>query len=118
MKKTTLLLLLLVGSLGVIAQPRYSPEVRSEREIKWMQDSIHVSPTQLEKIKSISLKYQQEMDKAADQPNKKKNQEKLMQKKDAQMRRLLNKPQYNRYIRREEMIRKQDTMVYKGRQPL
>lgn len=113
----SLILLLLLCSYATFAQPRYSPEVRSKREIQWLQDSLHINASQLNKISSISLKYQQQMDKAADQPDKTKKQAKLMKKKDAEMKAILDKGQYQRYYKREELIRKQDAIIYKGHQP-
>ena len=61
-------LLMIVFSLtfsAAIAQPRYSPGERARREVEWMTDSLHISKEQGEKISAISLKYNEEMDRAA-----------------------------------------------------
>ena len=110
--------LLLFCSLTTWAQPRYSPEVRSKKEIQWLKDSLQINEVQLNKISAISLSYQQDMDKAANQPDKKKRQARLMKKKDAEMKTILDHGQYIRYYNREELIRKQDARVYKGHQPM
>ena len=83
-----------------------------------MQDSVHINADLASKINSISLTYQQQMDKAAEMPDKNKKQDKLMHKKDAAFKKILNKEQYQRYYKRESMIRKQDRIIHKGRQPL
>lgn len=112
------IILFLFCSLTTWAQPRYSPEVRSKKEIQWLKDSLQINDAQLNKISAISLSYQQDMDKAANQPDKKKRQAKLMKKKDAEMKTILDHGQYIRYYNREELIRKQDARVYKGHQPM
>jgi len=112
-----LLGLLLLCSMGLHAQPRYSPQVRSDREVHWMQDSLHISDAQLKKITAISLPYQQQMDAAANDPAKKKKQARLMRKKDVAMKSILDEEQYRRYIAREAEIRRRDAIVYKGHQP-
>lgn len=113
---------LLLSSLESFAQPAWSPEVRSEREMQWMKDSLHISDKQYKKISAISLGYQQEMDKAALPANnrtKDKTQKKLMQKKDSELKSLLTNAQYQKYYRREKQIRQQAKVTYPpGRQPL
>src|ERR1035437_2760054 len=119
LRNSLLFLLLLSASVypfGIsYAQPVWSPEVRSEREMQWMQDSLHISPDQYKKISEISLNYQRNMDKVAQPANKHskdKMQKKLMQKKDADLKALLNNEQYQKYYRREKQIRKQAKIVY------
>ena len=109
--------LLLLG-FASYAQPRWSPEVRSQREIQWMQDSLHITAAQLNRINGISLSYQQDMDNAAAVPGKIKKQASLMRNKDAKMKTILNKKQYSRYFKREQLLRKQENIIYKGHQPL
>ena len=116
--KYSVLIALFLCTFASFAQPRYSPEVRSKREIQWLKDSLLISDAQLNKINSFSLTYQQKMDKAANQPDKKKRQARLMKKKDAEMKTILDHTQYTRYYSREELIRKQDARVYKGHQPM
>ena len=112
------LLLVWWCSVASYAQPRYSPEIRSKQEMQWLQDSVHISPGQWAKLSDISVTYQRQMDKAADEKDKVKKQARLMQKKDAAMRAILNKEQYRKYYKRESAIRKKDAVVYKGRQPM
>jgi hypothetical protein len=113
---------ILCTSVISYAQPAYSPEVRSEREMQWMKDSLHIKPQLFDKISKISLSYQLNMDKAAQPDNKngkEKTQKKLMQKKDADLKALLNKEQYARYYRREKEIRRIANIQHPpGRQPM
>ncbi len=118
LKFSCIIAVIFLSALTSFAQPRWSPEVRSNREIQWLKDSLHITDAQLNKISSISLTYQQEMDKAANLPDKKKRQAKLIKQKDAQMKAILDHSQYFRYFKREELIRKQDAKVYKGHQPM
>ena len=113
-----ILVLLFLLPFAAFAQPRYSPEVRSKKEMQWLQDSVHINADQANKINGISLTYQQQMDKAAELPDKIKKQDKLSKKKDAALKKILTKDQYQRYYKREAMIRKQDRIIYKGHQPL
>jgi len=111
---------LLLTPILSFAQPRFSPQVRAEREVKWMQDSLHLSESKLHNIMAISLTYNNAMDSIAEHAgkNKDKAQAKLMKKKDAQIKALLTKQQYQRYYRREQMIRMQDKVKYPpGKQP-
>jgi len=99
------------------SQPRWSPEVRAQRELKWMKDSLLLNESQLGKVSALSLKYQQQMDQAAEARDNKKKQAKLMKNKDASLKGILSKGQYQRYYNRETLIRRHDTATYKGHQP-
>jgi hypothetical protein len=121
MKLSTIFLFaLLLSSAISVGQPRYSPQVRAERETTWMRDSLHLPENKLVKVMNISLTYNRAMDSVNDHAgrNKDKIQQKLMHKKDADFKALLNKEQYKRYYKREELIRKQEKIVYpRDRQP-
>ncbi len=109
---------LLITSFSAMAQPRYSPEVRAKNEVSWMKDSLALSKEKLDKISKISLDYNLNMDKASDLPGKDKAQQKLMKKKDAAIKSLLNKTQYQKYCKKEKMMRDSEKVIYKGnRQP-
>ncbi len=103
------------------AQPVWSPAVRSEREMQWMKDSLHLTKLQVEKITPISLDYQRNMDKAAqpDYATRGKRQHPLMRQKDAEMKAILTKKQFDKYYRRELLIRQSENdKHYEGdRQP-
>ena len=126
LRSTFLFLFLVIISVypfaATFAQPAYSPEVRSDREMKWMQDSLHINKAQYKKISAISLSYQRNMDKAAlpeHAKSKERTQKKLMLKKDESMKSLLNKQQYQRYYKQEKQIRARAKVVYPAdRQPL
>lgn len=109
-------LLLLCSSVS-FAQPRWSPGVRAERETQWMRDSLHLPEDKLEKVSEISLTYNRRMDSVNDIGGKikEKSQQKLMRKKDADIKALLNKEQYQKYYKREQMIRQREKIQYKGR---
>ena len=103
------------------AQPRYSPGVRADRETQWMTDSLHITAEQSKKAHDISLEYNQKMDDASHLPGKQKTkaQQRLERKKDADLKAILNKEQYEKYYRREKVIRSHANMQYKGpHQPL
>lgn len=104
---------------AAIAQPRYSPGERARREVEWMTDSLHISKAQGEKISAISLKYNEEMDKAAQttvKAKKLKAQKALMVRKDADVKKILNSDaSYKRYMRREKNLRALDAIEPKGK---
>ena len=118
MKLVCVFLFSLLFNFASYAQPMWSPEVRSQREMQWMKDSLHISPEQADKITPLSLSYQQEMDKAGHLPDKTKKQASLGRKKDAQLKAILNKEQYQKYYKKEQIIRKQAKIIYKDHQPL
>jgi len=104
---------------AALAQPRWSPEVRAKRETQWMVNTLHLSPDRVNKISEISMEYYRQMDIANKLPGKQKDtkQKQLMRKKDADMKSLLDKEQYQQYYSREMELRRRDKIVYKGRQP-
>lgn len=118
MSRICIIILIIVFSGSVtLAQPAYSPAVRTERTMKWMHDSLNVTTTQSTKLHDIELNYQSSMDKAKSAHDKK-SQKQLMQKKDADVKTVLHNDQrYKKYYRREQIIRKQEQVVYKGHQP-
>ena len=116
--KFFILCCLLGLSYQSFAQPVYSPEVRAKNEVSWMKDSLALPQDKLDKISKISLDYNQNMDKASELPGKAKAQQKLMKKKDAAIKVLLDKTQYQKYCKKEKMIRDRGKIIYKGnRQP-
>ncbi len=119
MKIKFLFLCCILGiTFSAIAQPRYSPEIRAKNEVSWMKDSLALPQDKLDKISKISLDYNQNMDKASELPGKVKAQQKLMKKKDATIKALLSKTQYQKYCKKEKMIRDREKVIYKGnRQP-
>ena len=103
MKIRSLLFLSLLCSYASVAQPVWSPEVRADRENKWMQDSLQLSGEKLARAHDISLNYYRQLDRFS---NNEKLQEKVMKKKDANMKPMLNKEQYQTYYRREKEQRR------------
>ena len=97
-----LVVLFLFCSLAVMAQPVWSPGKRSEMEMEWMRDSLHITPRQEQKAAPVSLHFQEQMDKSN---GAEKTQHDLMRKKDAAMKSVLNREQYKKYYRREKEIR-------------
>jgi hypothetical protein len=119
--KNRILYILFFLPFATFAQPRYSPEVRAERETQWMTDSLHISAEQSSKVHTMSLKYNQDMDKASQLPGKQKDktQQRLMNKKDAELKGMLNKEQYQKYYKREKLLRANEKRRYNGpHQPL
>jgi Spy/CpxP family protein refolding chaperone len=101
------------------AQPRYSPGVRAKREIQWMQDTLHLTQEQANKITAISIDYERNMDKASHSPEKSKIQNMLVRKKNKAIKPVLNDDQYQKYLEREKMILAHSNIKYTGdRRPL
>ncbi len=105
------------------AQPAWSPEVRTEREMKWMTDSLHITPAQAQKIMPAVLQYHRNMDIAKSAKDKKCNgrtQKQIMKKKDSSVKAALhNDKLYSKYYKNEQLIRKSESVIYKGpHQPL
>ena len=98
-------------SFASYAQPVWSPGKRAEMEEQWMQDSLHITPAQLQKISPVVLRYQQEKDKAKDSD---KRQQQLIREKDKAVKAILDKDQYKLYYRREKRIRAMPKRVYTG----
>jgi hypothetical protein len=97
-----LLIACLLCTATSFAQPVWSPKVRATREAKWMQDSLHLTPDQLQMANPILLNYQEQMDKNSGNDKK---QHDLMKKKDSALKAILDKGQFKKYYRREEQIR-------------
>ncbi len=117
---TTVFVFALLCPTLLFAQPMYSPGIRADRETTWMKDSLHLPEAKLNKVHEISLLYNQRMDSVSETSNKNKEKikTKLSTKKDADIRSLLTRQQYQKYYRREQMIREREKIVYpKGRQP-
>ncbi len=120
---STTVFLFLFWSFASVAQPAFSPEVRSERDLQWMKDSLHITPAQAEKLNHINLNFERNMDKANDPPDnrlKEKKQKQLMRKKDADIKVILNNERlYQTYYRREKEKRRIQAIKYTGpHQPL
>ena len=99
------MLILLLGSSAAFAQPVWSPSVRADREVQWMTDSLNITPEQATQLKVISLNYNTRYDKASTSKSKDKVRKMLMSRKDADIKKILNKEQYAHYYRREKQIR-------------
>ena len=97
-----LIVIVMCCAIGAAAQPVWSPEVRAKREAQWMQDSLHLTAEQLQKVTPILLTYQQQMDQNSGAGKK---QQQLMKKKDSALKEILAKEQYKKYYRREKQIR-------------
>ncbi len=115
MKLYGILFVFLVSSVTCIAQPVWSPEVRAERENKWMKDSLLLSTEKLKRAYDISLSYYRQLDLASESRNKVKMQQRVMDKKDANMKPMLDKKQYQKYYRREKELRRVLNIKYEGR---
>ena len=97
-----LFIILLLYSATSFAQPAWSPARRSEMEMGWLRDSLHLTPAQEAKAGPVTITYQQQMDNAHGSPKKERA---AMKKKDAAMKSILTASQYKTYYRRERKIR-------------
>jgi hypothetical protein len=109
--KLIALCVFLISAHVAVAQPVWSPEVRAQRENKWMSDNMHLSHEKLRRAYGISLDYYRQLDKYV---NNQKMQETVMHKKDAEMKPLLTKEQYRQYYQREEDLRQKMKVKYTG----
>jgi hypothetical protein len=111
MKFSCFVSLFLLYTSVSMAQPVWSPQVRAERENAWMRDSLKLSPEKLKRAYDISLNYYQQLDRFSNKP---KLQNKVMVKKDANMKPMLTKEQYQKYYRREKQNRQALRVKYEG----
>jgi len=102
MRSVSFILAILLFSVVSHAQPVHSPKARAEAETQWMQDSLHLSSSQLSKVQPILLSYQQQIDLNSSDSNR---QHALMSEKDHDLKAILDKKQYKIYYRREKQIR-------------
>ena len=102
MFRYSLLVVCLFCTMISFAQPVWSTGKRSEMEMGWLRDSLHLTPTQAQKAGSVSLTYQEQMDKAHGSAKKEKA---AMKKKDSGMKSILTTEQFKAYYRREKQIR-------------
>jgi len=81
-----------------------------------MTDSLHINSAQSAKVHDLFLLYNQQMDKASLLPAKQKNKEQqvLMNKKDKDLKKILNKQQYQQYYRFEKEVRKRAKVTHTG----
>ena len=87
------------------AQPRYAPNVRAARETQWMQDSLHLAPTEISKACNINLDFNEEMDKTiaiTDTNVRNKKRRQLLYQKNVSMKAILSRDQYQKYLKRED----------------
>ena len=85
-----------------------------------MRDSLHLSKDQLAKATKIELHFEQQIDKSSESPaSRDKEQQELMRQKDADMKAVFNKTQYQKYYNQQILQRRRERTIYKdGRQPL
>ena len=97
-------------------QPAYSPRERANRDITWMQDSLHVNQEKSAKLLEIEVTYYTAMDKTNQQTTqiRAKTQARLIRKKDTAIKALLDKEQYIKYYVREKQIRAKAKLHYNG----
>ena len=121
MKLTTCIALLLIFSATAsFSQPRWNAKLRAKSEIDWMKENLHLSEDQLSKSVNIVQVFQQQMDKAGETPETRdKAQQRLMRKKDMDMKAVLNKTQYQKYYDNQIQVRQRERATYKdGHRPL
>ena len=118
--RLTIAFLLLLSATASFAQPRWSGKLRAKSETEWMKDNLNLSAGQLTKASSIVLDFQQQMDKAGETPEtRNKVQQRLMRKKDMDMKAILNKTQYQKYYNNQVQMRQRENATYKdGHRPL
>lgn len=86
------------------AQFQYSPEATAEKETQWMIDNLHLKQAQVNRAATVSLKHYIALAKVVGQE---KQLQALHRRKDLDMKDILNREQYQRYLKREKQLRAQ-----------
>ena len=100
--KNTLMLAILFSSSVVFAQQmqQRTPEQKAERQTRWMEKNLAITPEQSKKVYNIILNAAQEQQNANMAQGAEKKQEKKAIKRDtaAELQQVLSPDQYQRYV--------------------
>ncbi len=89
-------------------EPKLSPEERARFQTEWMKQNLNLSEDQLTQIEPLNLKYAQKMEEVkaiSGKIGKLKKAKAIMDEKDGQLKKILNKDQFNVYLEKREEIR-------------
>lgn len=105
---STFLILLGGKMLAQDAETKLSPEERARFQTEWMKQNLSLSEDQLTQIEPLNLKYAQKMEEVkaiSGKIGKLKKAKAIMDEKDGQLKKILNKDQFNVYLEKREEIR-------------
>ena len=89
-------------------ETKLSPEERARFQTEWMKQNLSLSEDQLTQIEPLNLKYAQKMEEVkaiSGKIGKLKKAKAIMDEKDCQLKKILNKDQFNVYLEKREEIR-------------
>jgi len=89
-------------------ETKLSPEERARFQTEWMKQNLSLSNDQLAQIEPLNLKYAQKMEEVkaiSGKFGKLKRAKAIMDEKDGQLKKILNKDQFNVYLEKREEIR-------------
>lgn len=89
-------------------ETKLSPEERARFQTEWMKQNLSLSEDQLTQIEPLNLKYAQKMEEVkaiSGKIGKLKKAKAIMDEKDGQLKKILNKDQFNVYLEKREEIR-------------
>lgn len=90
------------------AETKLSSEERARFQTEWMKQNLSLSEDQLTQIEPLNLKYAQKMEEVkaiSGKIGKLKKAKAIMDEKDGQLKKILNKDQFNVYLEKREEIR-------------
>jgi len=105
---STFLILLGGKMFAQDVETKLSPEERARFQTEWMKQNLSLSDDQLVQIEPLNLKYAQKMEEVkaiSGKIGKLKKAKAIMDEKDGQLKKILNKDQFDVYLEKREEIR-------------
>lgn len=105
---STFLIILGGKAFAQDVETKLSPEERARFQTEWMKQNLSLSDDQLVQIEPLNLKYAQKMEEVkaiSGKIGKLKKAKAIMDEKDGQLKKILNKDQFNVYLEKREEIR-------------
>ena len=105
---STFLILLGGKMFAQDVETKLSPEERARFQTEWMKQNLSLSEDQLTQIEPLNLKYAQKMEEVkaiSGKIGKLKKAKAIMDEKDGQLKKILNKDQFDVYLEKREEIR-------------
>lgn len=87
---------------------KHTPEERAQIQTEWMKQTLKLDETQLVQIEPLNLKYAQKMEEVkavSGKIGKLKKAKSIMDEKDNELKKILNKDQFNVYLEKREELR-------------
>jgi hypothetical protein len=90
------------------AKTNRTPEERARIQTEWMKQTLKLDETQLTKIEPLNLKYAKKMEEIKSIPSKMdklKKAKSIMDEKDKELKKILNKDQFDVYLEKREELK-------------